>query len=88
MLDRFIRVQFVDDDADFPVTGETLTIDRELDGTVGVFARMRRALEYGIHIAGRPYTFLTFGESQIRCVIISCSVESIRNGGLGNVGVG
>lgn len=53
MLDRFIRVQFVDDDADFPVTGETLTIDRELDGTVGVFARMRRALEYGLQIAGR-----------------------------------
>lgn len=65
-LDRFLRVQFVDDDGDFPVSGETLLIDRKLHGTEGVFARIRRTLYSGVEIAGRSYTFLTFGESQIR----------------------
>ncbi|KAI0337237.1 RdRP-domain-containing protein [Trametopsis cervina] len=64
--DRFLRVQFVDDDGEFPVKGETLVIDDALYGAEGVFARVRRALDYGIHIAGRLYVFLTFGESQAR----------------------
>lgn len=67
--DRFLRVQFVDDDGDFPVNGETLVIDHELQGCDGVFARVRRVLSYGIHIAGRLYVFATFSESQVRCVI-------------------
>lgn len=68
-IDRFLRVQFVDDDGDFPVTGETLIIDDEVQGTEGVFARIRRAFSYGIFIAGRHYVFATFSESQGRCVI-------------------
>ncbi|KAI0342571.1 RdRP-domain-containing protein [Trametopsis cervina] len=64
--DRFLRVQFVDDDGEFPVKGETLVIDDALYGAEGFFARVRRALDYGIHIAGRHYVFLTFGESQAR----------------------
>ena len=86
-LDRFIRVQFVDEDGGFPVTGETLTIERELHGAVGVFARMRRALRYGVNIAGRLYVFLTFGESQLRYV--TCfSCESALSIALGNTDVG
>lgn len=68
VIDRFLRVQFVDDDGDFPVTGETLTIDEKLHGNEGVFARVRRALEYGIWVANRHYVFLCFSESQARCV--------------------
>ena len=68
-IDRFIRVQFVDDDDDFPVTGETLLIDDEVQGTEGVFARVRRALSSGIFIAGRLYVFATFSESQARYVV-------------------
>ncbi|KAI0090965.1 RdRP-domain-containing protein [Irpex rosettiformis] len=76
--DRFLRVQFVDEDGDFPVRGETLIIDDNLQGTVGVFARVRRALKFGIHIAGRHYVFATFSESQVRsrgCWMISESGE-------------
>ena len=69
-LDRFLRVQFVDDDGDFPVTGETLVIDDKVQGTEGVFARVRRALTYGVIIAGRHYVFATFSESQGRCVLV------------------
>ena len=69
-LDRFLRVQFVDDDGDFPVTGDTLVIDDEVQGSQGVFARVRRALSDGLIIAGRHYVFATFSESQARCVTI------------------
>lgn len=69
-LDRFLRVQFVDDDGDFPVNGETLVIDDKLQGTEGVFARVRRALTYGVQIARRHYVFATFSESQGRYVSI------------------
>ncbi|KAI0695361.1 RdRP-domain-containing protein [Cytidiella melzeri] len=65
-VDRFLRVQFVDDDGDFPVRGETLVIDDKLQGREGVFARIRRALAYGLQVAGRHYIFLTFSESQVR----------------------
>ncbi|KAI0752286.1 RdRP-domain-containing protein [Irpex lacteus] len=64
--DRFLRVQFVDEDGDFPVKGETLVIDDKLQGTEGVFARLRRALKFGLFIAGRYYVFATFSESQVR----------------------
>lgn len=67
--DRFLRVQFVDEDGDFPVKGETLVIDDILQGTKGVFARVRRALKFGICIAGRCYVFATFSESQVRSVL-------------------
>ncbi len=76
--DRFLRVQFVDEDGDFPVKGETLIIDDKLQGTEGVFARLRRALKFGLFIAGRYYVFATFSESQVRSVgfsAISCIVE-------------
>jgi RNA-dependent RNA polymerase len=66
--DRFLRVQFVDDDGDFPVKEETLIIDENLQGREGVFARVRRTLKYGIYVAGRQYMFLTFSESQVRSV--------------------
>ena len=70
-VDRFIRIQFVDDRGDFPVTGETLSIDRVLNGNAGVFARMRRVLNEGIVIGGRHYVFLCFGESQGKWVYCS-----------------
>lgn len=69
-LDRFLRVQFVDDDGDFPVTGETLAIDDGVHGSEGVFARVRRAHSDGLVIAGRHYVFATFSESQARCVAV------------------
>ncbi|EKM49158.1 uncharacterized protein PHACADRAFT_201955 [Phanerochaete carnosa HHB-10118-sp] len=65
-VDRFLRVQFVDDDGDFPVVGETLVIDDEMQGREGVFARVRRALSDGLVIAGRHYVFATFSESQAK----------------------
>ena len=64
--DRFLRVQFVDDDGDFPVTGDTLLIDDNLYGLEGVFARVRRALADGLVVSGRHYVFATFSESQAR----------------------
>ena len=68
--DRFLRVQFVDEDGDFPIKGETLVIDDILQGTEGVFARIRRALTFGVFIAGRHYVFATFSESQVRSVFM------------------
>ncbi|KAI0790029.1 RNA dependent RNA polymerase-domain-containing protein [Abortiporus biennis] len=65
-IDRFLRVQFVDDRGDFPITSETFAIDTHVMGQEGVFARIRRVLEYGICVAGRHYTFLCFGESQVK----------------------
>ena len=65
-LDRFLRVQFVDDDGDLPVTGETLVIDDETQGMDGVLARVRRTLAFGLKIAGRHYQFLAYSESQAR----------------------
>ena len=66
--DRFLRVQFVDEDSDFPATRETLVVDDKLQGAEGVFARVRRALRSGIFIADRHYVFATFSESQVRSV--------------------
>ncbi|TCD60788.1 hypothetical protein EIP91_009517 [Steccherinum ochraceum] len=63
-VDRFLRVQFVDDRGDFPVKGETSAIDTFLNGQQGIFARIRRVLQHGIDIAQRHYVFLCFGESQ------------------------
>ncbi|KAH8087827.1 RdRP-domain-containing protein [Cristinia sonorae] len=63
-IDLFMRIQFVDDRGDFPVSGETLAIDDALLGNQGIFARMRRVLQYGIEVCGRHYVFLCFGESQ------------------------
>ena len=77
-IDRFLRVQFVDDDGDFPVNGETLIIDDKLQGMEGVFARIRRALSDGIFIAGRHYVFATFSESQGRLVVNNYCDSLIR----------
>ena len=73
--DRFLRVQFVDDDGDFPVTGETAIIDDSLYGREGVYARIRRALRFGLNIAGRLYVPLAFSESQARCFVVhKCTI--------------
>lgn len=69
--DRFLRVQFVDEDDGLPITAETLTIDREMAGNKGIFARLRRALRSGLRLAGRNYVFLCFGESQVKYVLQS-----------------
>ena len=63
---RILRVQFVDEDGGFPVTGEPNVIDDTTDGKDGVFARIRRVLEYGLIVAGLHFVFLAFSESQSR----------------------
>lgn len=65
-VDRFLRVQFIQEESDLTVTRETIAIDDALEGQQGLFARVRRALQYGIQIAGRKYVFLCFGESQLK----------------------
>lgn len=66
--DRFLRVKFVNEEGDFPVSHETITIDNNIGPNSGVFARIRRTLDFGVRIGGRHYVFLTYGESQVKYV--------------------
>jgi RNA-dependent RNA polymerase len=64
--DRFMRVHFAAEEGSLDVNSVLLQVDDDVDGEVGLFARVRRALRYGLDVAGRHYQFLTFGESQIK----------------------
>jgi RNA-dependent RNA polymerase len=57
--DRFIRVKFSDEKTE----GRISQGDNRSDA---IFARIRRAMDEGIVIAGRFYEFLAFGNSQFR----------------------
>jgi RNA-dependent RNA polymerase len=65
-VDRLMRVEFVDEIASLDMTLELIKADEALAGKRGKLARVRRALRYGIQVAGRHYQFLMFGESQIK----------------------
>lgn len=57
-LDRFLRVQFLDEVGHGPIRGGSLTSEPLL--------RVFRCLSRGIEIGGRLYDFLAFGNSQLR----------------------
>jgi RNA-dependent RNA polymerase len=57
--DRFIRVKFSDEKTEG-------RISQGDDRSEPVFARIRRAMDEGIIVAGRFYEFLAFGNSQFR----------------------
>jgi hypothetical protein len=61
-----MRVHFAAEEGPLDVNSVFLQIDDNVDGEVGLFARVRQALRYGLDVAGRHYQFLTFGESQIK----------------------
>jgi RNA-dependent RNA polymerase len=58
--DRFIRVKFSDEKTE----GQLRNMPN--DRAEAVFDRVRRAMKYGIVVAGRYYEFLAFGNSQFR----------------------
>ncbi|KAL3684950.1 hypothetical protein R1sor_002972 [Riccia sorocarpa] len=62
--DRFLRVQFVDEDWG-PLTSTALTSDVR-SGHSEIYRRIKKVLKDGIHIGGRKYEFLAFSASQLR----------------------
>lgn len=63
--DRFLRVQFADEDDRIQINVTVLDADtaRPANGTI---ARVRRALNAGLNLAGRHYKFLAYGSSSAR----------------------
>ncbi|KAF7718767.1 Uncharacterized protein PECH_004246 [Penicillium ucsense] len=59
-LDRFLRIRFTDERPHSRIYSTNLSSSDE------VFARIKRALKYGITIGERRYEFLAFGNSQFR----------------------
>ncbi|KAF1841623.1 RdRP-domain-containing protein [Cucurbitaria berberidis CBS 394.84] len=58
--DQFIRIKFSDE------RNEGVLRNMPNDRAEAVFDRVRRAMKYGIVVAGRFYEFLAFGNSQFR----------------------
>lgn len=58
-IDRFLRVQFLDEVGRGKLHGGAPIM-------TGLFDRVKRTLIYGIHVGGRVYRFLAFGNSQLR----------------------
>lgn len=63
--DRFLRVTFADESDRIQINPTVLSADEAVpyDGTL---ARVRRALQFGLQIAGRHYVFLAYGASSAR----------------------
>lgn len=62
-LDRFLRVQFNDEHDQLQVNASVKEADA-INPSAGTMARVRRALEHGLVIAGRKYVFLAASASQ------------------------
>ncbi|KAL2653152.1 hypothetical protein R1flu_021280 [Riccia fluitans] len=62
--DRFLRVQFVDEDCS-PLTSTALTSDVR-SGHTEIYRRIKQVLKEGISIGSRKYEFLAFSASQLR----------------------
>lgn len=60
--DRFLRVRFEDDE----YRGQTKIYAGSNNKMQLVIERVKRALSSGIHVAGRHYEFLAYGNSQLR----------------------
>lgn len=58
--DRFIRIKFSDEKTEGRIHSQ------RNNRSEAIFARIRRAMERGIVVAGRYYEFLAFGNSQFR----------------------
>ena len=72
----------MDEDEELQITSETLDVNRAMSGNKGILSRLRRALDFGLRVAGRDYVFLCFGESQVRSFISpSRRASRTRNGG-------
>lgn len=79
---RFLRVRFEDDD----YRGQTKLFSSNNGSMILVFDRVKRAMKYGVIVAGRKYDFLAWGNSQLRdhgCYFFSAvdggpSASSIR----------
>lgn len=64
-VDRFLRVQFTDEDDRIQINPTVKAAD-DINPAVGTIARVRRALNSGLKVAGRHYVFLAAGTSQAR----------------------
>lgn len=60
--DRFLRVEFTDEEDVFQVNSTVLEAD-QAELAEGTIARVRRAMKNGLNIAGRHYVFLAYGAS-------------------------
>lgn len=63
--DRFLLVQFADENDRIQINAGVLEADAECPAS-GTIARVRRALQSGLNIAGRHYVFLAYTLSSIR----------------------
>lgn len=87
-IDRFLRVQFADEDDRIQINVDVLAADAAAPAS-GTIARVRRALNSGLMIAGRHYKFLAYSASSARehaCWFMAdeddgrFTVESVRRG--------
>ncbi|KAF8160383.1 RNA dependent RNA polymerase-domain-containing protein [Mycena galopus ATCC 62051] len=62
---RFIRVGFADEDGRLRITKRIVDAE-DVDPEGGILARIANVLRHGVYIAGRQYTFLAAGESQLK----------------------
>lgn len=63
--DRFLRVEFIDEEDGFQVNPTVLEAD-QMEPAEGTVARVRRAMMNGLNIAGRHYVFLAYGATSAR----------------------